>query len=387
MLKKFVTDNFFRLMEKIEYGGLEVVTPDGRKYVFQGKKPGPVGHLELRSWNVISNMSARGDIGLAEDYRDGRWETRNLADFLNFGLQNYPVLKNYIQGSGVFRTVATLSYLTRLNTLSGSRRNIHAHYDLGNEFYRLWLDSSMTYSSALFKGKGEDIRAAQQNKYDRILDAIGDRPQEILEIGCGWGGFAERAVMRRNHRVTGLTLSQEQLSYARQRMPDGQASFLLQDYRHAGGKYDSIVSIEMFEAVGEKYWPVYFQRIAELLKPGGRAVIQTITIREDAFEDYRKSGDMIRSFIFPGGMLPSKSRFAQEAARAGLKVQNPHCFGQDYARTLEIWLQNFDAARKEVKALGFDDHFIRLWRFYLAGCIAGFRTARTDVMQVELCHV
>lgn len=386
MLKKYTTEKFFRLLENIEYGGLELVTPEGRQYVFQGRKPGPVGHLELRSWNVINNLSARGDIGLAEDYRDGRWETRNLTDFLNFGLQNYHALKSYIQGSGIFKTIAMLSYLMRLNTPSGSRRNIHAHYDLGNDFYSLWLDPSMTYSSAIFQQKGESLLQAQHNKYDRILEILGEKPQRILEIGCGWGGFATRAVHRNDHHLTGLTLSQEQLSYARSRLPERQAAFLLQDYRHADGQYDSIVSIEMFEAVGEKYWPVYFRRIAELLKPGGRAVIQTITIRDDAFEDYRKSGDMIRSFIFPGGMLPSKSRFAEEAARAGLKIKDQYSFGQDYAHTLDIWLKDFDAAHHDIKSLGFDDHFMRLWRFYLAGCSAGFRTKRTDVMQVELCH-
>jgi cyclopropane-fatty-acyl-phospholipid synthase len=281
--------------------------------------------------------------------------------------------------------MAMLSYLLKLNSLKGSKKNIHAHYDLGNEFYKLWLDPTMTYSAAIYKDQNETLEQAQHNKYDRIVDCLDQKSGSLLEVGCGWGGFAERAQDKGDFGIKGITLSEEQHDYARDRLGQ-KADIVLEDYRHQNGKFDNLVSIEMFEAVGERYWPTYFNKIGDLLSKNGKAVIQTITMNEHDFPRYRRGGDFIRSYIFPGGMLPSPSRFREEAEKVGLKAGNEFYFGQDYATTLEHWLKDFEAKRDEVKALGFDDGFIRLWRFYLAACVAGFRTGRTDVMQVELAH-
>ncbi len=386
MLNKIIHNGFFKMLNNLEYGQLELTTPDGKIHLFKGRKKGVSSKFKLFEWDVIKNLSTKGDIGLAEDYRDGRWETDNLTNLFKFSLQNYSPLKQYIQGNGIFKIISKLSYLTKRNTVKGSKNNIHAHYDLGNDFYDLWLDSTMSYSSALFINNNEDLAIAQNDKYDRILNRLGNDPKQILEIGCGWGGFAERAVQTKDHKVKGITLSTEQLDFSKAKLPADKTEIILEDYRHTKGTFDAIVSIEMFEAVGEKYWPVYFKRIAELLKKDGKAVIQTITINDDGFEEYRKSGDMIRSFIFPGGMLPSKSRFYSEAEKAGLKVTNSFSFGQDYAKTLDIWLGKFDDNLDAIKKMGFDDNFIRLWRLYLASCSASFTTEHTDVMQVELQH-
>ena len=264
--------------------------------------------------------------------------------------------------------------------------NIHEHYDLGNAFYQLWLDPSMTYSSALFKSENDSLTQAQHHKYDRMLDCMETESGRLLEVGCGWGGLAERAISRGDFNIKGITLSEEQHAFAQARLGKN-VNIALEDYRHQTGIYDRIISIEMFEAVGERFWPVYFQKLKELLAKNGKAVVQTITINEKEFPAYRRGGDFIRSYIFPGGMLPSPSRFKQEAAQSGMKAENEFYFGQDYAKTLEVWLKDFDNKQSEVKALGFDDGFIRLWRLYLAACISGFKTGHTNVMQVELSHV
>lgn len=385
MYAKLATDQLFKKLDTIESGRLTVVTPDGQMRTFSGKKDGENAKIELKDWRVVPNMIRKGDIGFAEDYRAGHWDTDNLVSLTTLGLVNRSALDQVIVGSKFSRTLSRLSYLLRLNTLEGSRKNIHAHYDLGNDFYKLWLDPTMTYSSAIFKDPNESLEHAQHNKYDRILECINQNSGNILEIGCGWGGFAERAQHKGDFGIKGVTLSEEQHHYARERL-GAKAHIALEDYRHQDGLYDHIVSIEMFEAVGERYWSTYFQKIASLLNKKGKAVIQTITMNEDDFPRYRRSGDFIRSYIFPGGMLPSPSRFKEEAHVSGLTTQNEFLFGQDYARTLEYWLHNFDQKRKHIKTLGFDDGFIRLWRFYLAACIAGFRTGRTNVMQVELSH-
>lgn len=345
---------------------------------------GEKAHLKIRDWDVISNMMTKGDIGFAEDYRAGKWQADNLISLSALGLKNKKALDRLVMGGAFSRTASMFSYLLKRNTIKGSRRNIHEHYDLGNNFYSLWLDPSMTYSSALYQGP-ESLEQAQNNKYDRIIDCLNAKSGNVLEVGCGWGGFAERAHGRGDFDLKGITLSEEQHIFAAKRT-SGYADIALEDYRHQTGTYDRIVSIEMFEAVGEKFWPVYFSKLGSLLKPGGKAVIQTITINDMDFARYRNSGDFIRSFIFPGGMLPSPSRFKQEAVKAGLRVDSPFFFGLDYARTLGEWLTRFDAKRDEVKALGFDDGFVRLWRFYLAACAGAFKAGRTDVMQVEVSH-
>ena len=385
MWQKLVIDRFLKTVEKIEHGSFQCTLPNGSVYSFQGTKPGASGIMHIRDWRVISAFSAKGDIGLAETYRDGLWSSDNLTNLLLVGLQNENVIGGYIYGGFMSRLVSQFMYLFTRNTLGGSKRNIHAHYDLGNEFYKLWLDPSMSYSAALFQQDGESLESAQYNKYDRMLGRLETSSGQLLEIGCGWGGLAERATTQHNFNVKGITLSEEQHTYATKRL-NGNADIVLEDYRHQQGKYDSIISIEMFEAVGEKFWPTYFQKMESLLKDKGKAVIQTITIDERYFQQYRNSGDMVRSFIFPGGMLPTPTRFAQEAQRANLQITDRFAFGKDYAHTLRHWLESFEMKLPQVRALGFDEPFIRLWRFYLAVCIAGFETGRTDVMQLELQH-
>jgi len=385
MITQLASDKLLKRLDHLDTGTLKLTTPDGKTRVFAGKNPGETASLELRDWRVVSNMMHKGDIGFAEDYRAGNWETDNLTALATLGLVNRNALDSFVAGNNVSRKLSMLSYLLKLNSLKGSKRNIHAHYDLGNDFYKLWLDPSMTYSSAIFKDPNDSLEQAQDNKYDRILDCLGQNSGSLLEIGCGWGGFAERAQARGDFGIKGLTLSDEQHAYAQKRLGN-KANIALEDYRLQDKKFDNIVSIEMFEAVGERYWPTYFNTVGNLLNTNGKAVIQTITMNDKDFPRYRSGGDFIRSFIFPGGMLPSPTRFRAEVQKAGLKVENEFYFGQDYARTLSIWLNDFDAKQDEIKALGFDDGFIRLWRFYLAACIAGFRTGRTDVMQVELSH-
>lgn len=379
------TDQFLRKLDHLEYGRFELVTPDGKTRVFEGKNPGTVSSLSLHDWKVVANLATRGDIGFAEDYKAGLWETASLPNLLTCAMENDQVIENYIFGNGGMQFWNRFLQLLRLNSVRGSRRNISAHYDLGNDFYALWLDPSMTYSSALYKTAGEELQAAQMNKYDRIIDRLAMRSGTVLEVGCGWGGFADRALQRHDYALKGITLSYKQQKFAQEKVK-GRANIVLEDYRHQTGKYDSIVSIEMFEAVGMEYWHTYFSKLKELLNDKGRAVIQTITIDDKRFDKYRQSGDFIRSYIFPGGLLPSPSLFKAAAEKAGLRLVDRYDFGQDYARTLSSWLEKFDAKRSDISALGYDDGFIRMWRFYLAACIAAFKTGRTDVMQVELQH-
>ncbi|MDA9009636.1 cyclopropane-fatty-acyl-phospholipid synthase family protein, partial [Alphaproteobacteria bacterium] len=294
-------------------------------------------------------------------------------------------LGTFANGNPFMALGTRLLYAFQKNTVKGSRKNIQAHYDLGNDFYKLWLDPTMTYSSALYKTEGEELAQAQLNKYDRIVDRLDRGSGSILEIGCGWGGFADRAAERGDFGIKGITLSDEQHAYAQQRL-DGRADIVIEDYRHQKNKFDHIVSIEMFEAVGEQYWPTYFGKVKDLLAEKGNAVIQTITISEQFFDNYRKGTDFIRSFIFPGGMLPSPTRFKEEAQKVGLQVTDSFSFGHDYSTTLLEWMETFDQKKLEVLNLGFDEGFIKIWRFYLAGCAAAFSSERTDVMQIELRH-
>ena len=379
-------NKLFKPMESLQGGSITFKTPDGETRTYGDTSAGAPIEVEIFDWRVISNMLLRGNIGLAEDYRDGKWATNDLPGLLTLGMQNKQVLADKTTGSFLFRLVALLHYVFKANTLKGSRKNIVAHYDLGNSFYKLWLDPSMTYSSGVYITPTDSLEHAQANKYNRILERLnGAAGNSILEIGCGWGGFAEAALKKHPFQIKGITLSDEQHDYAQKRLGNG-ATIALEDYRIQKGQYDHIVSIEMFEAVGETYWPTYFQQVAKLLKPTGNAVIQTITINDKDFQHYRKRGDFIRSFIFPGGMLPSPSRFVQEAKAAGLEAVDTFSFGLDYAKTLEAWLERFDAQKQQVLDLGFDEGFIRMWRFYLAGCIAGFKSQHIDVMQVELKH-
>ena len=371
-------------LSRLEIGRLEFVAPNGEVTVAGGKEPGPDARFQIHDWDVIRRVLARGDIGLGEEYIAGSWETDNVERLVSLFLLNLHHLEDFSDGNLLNRLGFVIhNALVRRNSIAGSARNIKAHYDVGNEFYSLWLDKSMTYSSALYQNT-DALYDAQQNKYDRILGKFEKPRANVLEIGCGWGGFAERAADA-DHHVTGLTISPAQHKFATSRL-DGRAEIRLEDYRKSKGTFDQIVSIEMFEAVGEQYWPQYFATVAERLKQGGRAVIQTITIQDELFAGYRTRSDFIRHYVFPGGMLPSLGRFRGEAERAGLKFVEAFSFGKDYARTLREWSARMQEKSTEVMALGHDNQFLRNWQFYLGICAASFNVARTDVVQVELVN-
>ena len=373
----------FDLLERLQGGLLEVRLPDGSSRLFGDGEHGVT--LQVHDEAMFAQVLARGDIGLAAAYLDGAWDSPDVTGLLTLLAKNRSALRSAVYGRWRHLLAARIRHLLNGNSRAGSKRNIMAHYDLGNEFYRLWLDSGMSYSSALYGGvDAVDLETAQIAKYRRILSRLQAQPgQSVLEIGCGWGGLAEMAV-RQGLQVTGLTLSPAQLEWARKRVPE--ADLRLQDYRDTREQYDHIVSIEMFEAVGERWWPTYFRTLAKALKPGGRAVIQSITIGDELFADYRKGTDFIQQYIFPGGMLPSPSAFRAAAARQGLAVQGEHAFGEDYARTLAEWRQAFDRNWPRIAALGFDEPFRRLWRLYLCYCEAGFLAGNIDVFHFELTH-
>jgi cyclopropane-fatty-acyl-phospholipid synthase len=380
----YIEKSWHKALIALEYGQLEFIAPNGEVTHARGYKSGPSARFQIREWDVLRRIMARGDIGLGEEYIAGSWETDNVERLVSLFLLNLDAFSNFSDGN-IFNRIGFVIHnaLVRRNSIAGSARNIKDHYDVGNDFYSLWLDKSMTYSSALFNGTDELYRA-QQNKYERILSKFTNRRADVLEIGCGWGGFAERAAAD-SHNVTGLTISPAQHKFACDRL-NGAADIKLQDYRLARGRFDNIVSIEMFEAVGEHYWPAYFACLAERLKRGGRAVIQTITIQDELFAGYRTRSDFVRHYVFPGGMLPSLARFREEAEKAGLKFAGAFGFGKDYARTLREWLVRMQSAESEIKALGHDQQFLRNWEFYLGICAATFEVARTDVVQVELVN-
>lgn len=386
MFDRFMADRLFSVLDKAPIGSFRIQTPDGQVRVLGSGQGGRSASMDIRDWSVVSSFLRQGEIGLTETYRDGLWDTPDLTELLQLGLDNMAELGHLVRGGRLQQWISRVAYRFRENTLRGSRRNIQAHYDLGNDFYQLWLDPGMTYSSALFGQDSHSLPTAQDRKYDRMIDLLESDRGKLLEIGCGWGGFAERALHRGDFSYRGVTLSDEQHKFAQQRL-SGRGDVVIEDYRLQSGKYDHIVSIEMFEAVGEKYWGEYFRKIKELLAAGGKAMIQTITIKDESFETYRRRGDMIRTFIFPGGMLPSPSRFALEANKAGLAVEDRFDFGLDYATTLQHWLDAFESKLDEVRKLGFDEAFIRVWRFYLCACIAAFRNGSTSVMQVRLAHI
>ena len=378
----YIANKWRASMARIDTGTLTFTAPDGEVTKVVGAKPGPVATFKINDWDVLRRILARGDIGLGEEYIAGSWQTDDVETLISLFLLNLDQLESFSDGNFINRLGFVIhNALVRRNSVAGSARNIKAHYDVGNDFYQLWLDRSMTYSSALYNGTDELYRA-QQNKYERIISKFEKKNASILEIGCGWGGFAERASADAHH-VTGLTISSAQHEFATKRL-NGAADIRLEDYRKAGGTFDNIVSIEMFEAVGEHYWPQYFATVAQRLKSGGRAVIQTITVRDELFDGYRTRSDFIRHYVFPGGMLPSLARFRQEADKAGLKFAEAFSFGKDYARTLREWSVRMQAKSSEIKALGHDEQFLRNWQFYLGICAAAFHVARTDVVQVEL---
>ncbi len=390
--------NTLRLLERLQHGHLTVQLPDGTVQLFgqtQDRNATPHATVTLHNWNVCAATLKSGDIGLAESYIAGDWSTPNLTELLKLFIRNRQHLEDVIYGSWAGRTLYRLKHWLNRNTRSNSQKNIHAHYDLGNAFYQLWLDDTMNYSSAWFDGDhGKSMREAQNAKVHRALRMANVRPGDrVLEIGCGWGALAEMAVTQFQASVTGVTLSTEQLDFARQRLAplastDGAAPAVdlrLQDYRDIqDGPYDAICSIEMVEAVGQQYWPTYFQSVHRLLKPGGRACIQSIVIDDDLFERYIRSSDFIQQYIFPGGCLPCPREFRREAAAAGLQVVDELAFGQDYAETLRRWRHDFLHQREAISRLGFDTRFMRIWEFYLGYCEAAFDMGNISLVQYTL---
>lgn len=377
-----------KMLTNLKHGALHLELPDGKSARF-GDDSYPVT-LRLHNWSLFDAVLKSGDIGFAETFIDGSWTTDNLTGLIMLFIRNRESVESLIYGKWWGNLLYRVRHLFNRNSRSGSRKNIHAHYDIGNNFYQLWLDPSMTYSSALFNnGQQDTLQQGQLAKYRRILQQLevsaGDR---ILEIGCGWGGFAEVATKEGGAHVSGVTLSSEQLQFAQQRMQDkgvaAQADLKLMDYRDLNEKFDAIASIEMFEAVGEAYWPTYFECVARNLKSGGRACIQTIVIADELFERYRTGTDFIQQYIFPGGMLPSPSVFRAHAAKQGLKVKEEISFGLDYARTLAEWRDGFNKNLSDIKQLGFDEKFQRTWEFYFGYCEAGFRADSISVMQFTL---
>ena len=378
------------LLDRLVDGSVDMTLPDGQS--LRLGRGASAARVQIRDWRMFDAVLGKGDIGLAEAYIDGLWEADDLAAYLALLVRSRKVLERAVYGNALRLIAYRVGHLLRTNTRGGARRNIMAHYDLGNCFYEAWLDPSMSYSAALFEGDfSRPFDYAQRAKYRRILDQLDPKPgQTILEIGCGWGGLAEVAAREYGLNVLGLTLSPAQLDYARTRAAtrgfEDRARFELCDYRDMRGKFDHIVSIEMFEAVGERYWPTYFSQVRSCLKPGGRAAVQVITIEDALFSRYRRGTDFIQRYVFPGGMLPAPSVFRERAEERGLAVADEYRFGQDYAHTLSLWATRFDAQLPAVRALGFGDDFIRLWRFYLAYCEAAFRAGSTDVCHFTLEH-
>ena len=380
------------LLQRLQHGTLHVQWPDGRVEQFgSANGEGLNATLHLHSYAPLTQAMKSGDIGFAESYIAGEWATNNLAELLQLLVANRRDMEELIYGNWLGRLFYRVRHLLHRNTRSNSKKNIHAHYDLGNAFYELWLDPTMNYSSAWFDNdRSKPMAQAQTAKVRRALRLVdakaGDR---ILEIGCGWGALAELGGQEFGAHMSGVTLSHEQLAFANQRMQTqglaATSNLRLQDYRDIDdGPYDAICSIEMLEAVGQEYWPTYFESVARLLKSGGKACVQTIVIDDSLFDRYVKSTDFIQQYIFPGGCLPCPREFRAHAERAGLKVIDELAFGLDYAETLRRWRHQFMADKAQVLQLGFDERFIRIWEFYLAYCEAAFEQHNTDVVQYTL---
>ena len=376
-----------KFASNLRRGTLDMTLPDGRVVRCGGLEPGPAAQMTVYSYNFAWRLARAGDIGIAEAYLRREWDTPDLTQFLYVFCVNHDLIQSMLGDKPIARFVQSVRHWFNRNTKTQARRNIYAHYDIGNSFYSAWLDPSMTYSSALFEDHTPDLTAAQNNKYRRLAEAINLQPgQKVLEIGCGWGGFAEYAAKNYGAKVVGLTISGEQRDFAQKRMQaaglNDQVEIRFQDYRDERGQYDRIASIEMIEAVGEQFWPQYFTQLRDRLVPGGYAGIQAITIQDRFFNAYRREVDFIQRYVFPGGMLPSPQVLKSLGEKFGVPVIRERIFGEDYAKTLATWRDNFRAAWPNLRPLGFDERFRRLWEYYLAYCEAGFLSGNIDVRQV-----
>ncbi|MBY9067599.1 cyclopropane-fatty-acyl-phospholipid synthase family protein [Hyphomonas sp. WL0036] len=378
------------MLLKTERGELTFLLPDGRELVFRNKEAGPKAMVEVHDYGFIRKAMAGGDVGFADAYIEGMWSTPDLTEVLRFFSANFEAAGQLARGGWIVRSMNMLRHMfARRNSREGAKKNIIAHYDLGNAFYEKWLDPSMTYSSALFESPNQSLQQGQMNKYGGICDRIQAGPSShILEIGCGWGGFAEYAAKHRGSKVTCLTISPSQRDFALARMQreglSERVDIRLEDYRDHQGQYDGVASIEMFEAVGEAYWPSYFDKVFSSLKAGGRAALQIITIDDALFDRYRQRVDFIQQHIFPGGMLISEEALKGQFSKAGLRHDGVSYFGQDYARTCREWARAFNGRWDEIRELGFDEPFRRLWNFYLSYCEAGFSDGRINVGQFQV---
>ena len=379
----------FTLCSKLNTGRLDFELPDGRVFRVEGSKSGPVAYVKINDNDIFARLIRDGDLGFSEAYMDGAWDSPDLQAFMDFVHADNGDLYDGFPGMGLVRKWEQFRFWLQSNSKKQARKNISHHYDLGNDFYGLWLDDTMTYSSAIFEQGDNSLEMAQRAKYASMVDQMGAQPGDhILEIGCGWGGFAEYAAKERGLKVTGLTISQEQLKYAQKRMEKNGLQDLvelkLQDYRDETGTYDGIASIEMFEAVGQKYWPIYFDKVKECLKPGKNATLQIITIQDARWDVYRNTVDFIQKYIFPGGMLPSPTVLRQEVVKAGLEVEKSIEFGKSYAQTLRMWHDTFNDRWDQIEKMGFDDRFRRMWNFYLTSCASTFEYGNCDVTQITI---
>jgi cyclopropane-fatty-acyl-phospholipid synthase len=379
----------FSVLRGLGAGSVDIALPDGRVFRVEGNAPGPLARLDVYNPALFKRLAQDGELGFCEAYLDGWWDTPDLQTLLDV-LMTSP---NWVERShplaALMRAGQRFVHWLNSNTKAQAKKNISCHYDLGNDFYGRWLDETMTYSSALFENAAEDLSTAQRRKYASVLDRIGAAPgQHLLEIGCGWGGFAEFAARERGARVTGLTISREQHDFASRRIFEAGLSdrvqIVMRDYRDERDSYDGVASIEMFEAVGEKYWPAYFDTVCARLKPGAQATIQVITVPDSLFPTYRRTVDFVQKYIFPGGMLPSPGALRAQIERAGLGLVGSVEFGESYSQTLRRWHADFNARWGEIQALGFDERFRRMWNLYLTACAASFHTGTTDVAQVTM---
>ncbi len=381
--------NVFAMSQAMNNGRVDFVLPDGRRFRAHGKNPGPVAEIEIHNDDLFARLIREGDLGFCDGYLEGWWSTPDLQAFMDLVHADNEDIYDGFPGMGIVRLFERVRFWLQRNHKNQARKNISYHYDLGNDFYKLWLDDTMTYSSAIFQTGQESHEAAQIAKYASMVDQMGAKPGDhILEIGCGWGGFAEYAAKERGLKVTGLTISEEQINYARKRIEkaglSGMVDFKLQDYRDEKGIYDGIASIEMFEAVGEQYWPVYFETVRERLKPGKNATLQIITVADRRWDVYKRGPDFIQKYIFPGGMLPSPSVLRAQIEKSGLGIVRSLEFGKSYSLSLRRWHETFNEKWDQIAALGFDQRFRRMWNFYLTSCAATFESANCDVTQITI---